>query len=865
MQLTKTKRLILGCVLTAIFAVGAFFALYYTVIKPANAFSTAHTTYKQVGELLKDPTSATAAKPFSYENMTTLINMIYGSSGDMNTQITSLTSTAASTPITAKTLRAKTYNKTNGQSIVVRLGGLDWIVTYVSTDTSGNLVATLWLSNNHQEAWSGITQKNIGKYCAIVQGGLYSDWSADWYADTPSSSYPSNMYGTSYIRTETLNNPNNRNYTAKDGATSLTAAASQIKTLDAHPFTLFTVSDFGLTNYITTPNQMSWINNLQTPSLRGFSTSYNLNNESLATTGGTYYSGYSYTSKTGYTNWGGDYLWLPSMVETGYNGDAAGLWETNTAERTTYDGSTTSLTASSAIGSSSNSNGSSTTAYIYSWSRSARTSNASYSYSLYPSGSDYSSNAVNSSRAVRPALLLTLNSAASHAAKPPVTITLNKEGGSGGTTEVSIAEGDAMPTLTSPAKSGYTFGGYYTAASGGGDQIFLANGSPKNSVSSFTTNTTLYAYWIPITYIVSYNANGGTGTTASSSHTYGVAKNLTSNAFSRAGYSFAGWAKSAGGEVEYTNNQSVTNLTTVNGETVTLYAIWNAAVYTITLDNQGATSAGTASVSATYGQALLSITVPTKTGYAFGGYYTAANGGGTQIYNSGGLPMISASTFTQNTTLYAKWTAWLVVTVASGSSTTEYTSTSSLDSDKESAKLTIVPKTGYIVSQISFDNTNWVVIDSCRKFINNTLIAMGITYFANENTNRLLLTFDGIFCEDAIHLYIIMTANSKYTGLKENVGGGISGFAITSTYGGTATILGADIESLGDDDTITVAADMVLDGYAFMYWMDSDGNKLSFDQSVKFKKKDVMDSVVTAVFAPIGTDPNTYVVVDNSE
>ena len=58
---------------------------------------------------------------------------------------------------------------------------------------------------------------------------------------------------------------------------------------------------------------------------------------------------------------------------------------------------------------------------------------------------------------------------------------------------------------------------------------------------------------------------------------------------------------------------------------------------------------------------------------------------------------------------------------------------------------------------------------------------------------------------------------------------------------------------------------MAIDNYEFMYWMDSAGNKLSFDESVKFKKKDVYGSIITAVFAPVGTDPNTYVVVDNSE
>ena len=438
--------------------------------------------------------SATATNPFNKTNMTTLINMIYGSSGDMNTQITSLTSTASSTPITAKTLRAKTYNKTNGQSIVVRLGGLDWIVTYVSTDTSGNLVATLWLSNNHQEAWKGKSE-GIGKYYGFVSGGLYSDWSADWQADTPSSSYPSNMYGTSYIRTETLNNPNNRTYTAKDGATSLTAAASQIKTLSGHPFALYTVSDFGLTNYITTPDQMKWMVNRQNPSAWG-QDSYWRSNNSLTSnnaynySGSWYSSSYNYESKTGYANWGKDYLWLPSMVETGDDDTNDGMWETNTAERTTYDGSTTSLTASSSIGSS-NSNGSSTTAYIYSWSRSAYTDLAYYSYFLSPSGSDYNYNSVRFRLAVRPALLLTLNSAAEHSELPPdfnVTVTNTNDSNS----EYLDGNGDSYGSAYETDKCKLTVQFYTTSGTFVASQTFSTLTDSTINMGNLLTNNTIY-------------------------------------------------------------------------------------------------------------------------------------------------------------------------------------------------------------------------------------------------------------------------------------------------------------------------------------------------------------------------------------
>jgi len=53
------------------------------------------------------------------------------------------------------------------------------------------------------------------------------------------------------------------------------------------------------------------------------------------------------------------------------------------------------------------------------------------------------------------------------------------------------------------------------------------------------------------------------------------------------------------------------------------------------------------------------ITVPTRDGHTFGGYYTETNGGGTQYITDKGFLTTSASTtnFTANGTLYAKWTA----------------------------------------------------------------------------------------------------------------------------------------------------------------------------------------------------------------
>jgi uncharacterized repeat protein (TIGR02543 family) len=120
-----------------------------------------------------------------------------------------------------------------------------------------------------------------------------------------------------------------------------------------------------------------------------------------------------------------------------------------------------------------------------------------------------------------------------------------------------------------PTKTGYTFDNWYTNA---------GLTAPYNFSSIITGNITLYAKWNPITYTVTYNKNadGAAGATANSSHTYDVDKNLTANGFTYTGYAFTGWSRTSTGAVEFTNGQSVKNLTATAGETVTLYAVWNS-------------------------------------------------------------------------------------------------------------------------------------------------------------------------------------------------------------------------------------------------------------------------------------------------
>jgi len=105
---------------------------------------------------------------------------------------------------------------------------------------------------------------------------------------------------------------------------------------------------------------------------------------------------------------------------------------------------------------------------------------------------------------------------------------------------------------------------------------------------NYAGNVTATAEWVGNTYTVVYNANGGTGSMANTSHTYGEGSSLRTNSFTHSGYTFTGWnTKEDGTGTTYANNAVVTDLTTTAGGTVTLYAQWGEATYTVIFNLNG--------------------------------------------------------------------------------------------------------------------------------------------------------------------------------------------------------------------------------------------------------------------------------------
>ena len=158
------------------------------------------------------------------------------------------------------------------------------------------------------------------------------------------------------------------------------------------------------------------------------------------------------------------------------------------------------------------------------------------------------------------------------------TVRYDANGGSGAPSAQTKVEDRALTlSSTTPTRAGYTFLGWSSDAS--------AASSTYAPGGTYTANAdvTLYAVWQANAYTVVYNANGGNGTMSNSTHTYDTAKALSANQFTRTGYTFLGWSeRDDATSPTYTDGQSVRNLATANGATVTLYAVWEKDPVTVT-------------------------------------------------------------------------------------------------------------------------------------------------------------------------------------------------------------------------------------------------------------------------------------------
>ena len=167
------------------------------------------------------------------------------------------------------------------------------------------------------------------------------------------------------------------------------------------------------------------------------------------------------------------------------------------------------------------------------------------------------------------------------------TISLDPQGGTGGNSSIEVTYGAKMPSVSIPSRTGYTFVQYNSQRDGLGVMYYDNNGNSAINCDIYNP-TTLYAIWKANSYTIKYDTNkptsassNVTGTTSISTHTYDATKSLSKNNYYLKGWTFVGWSKVKNGTIAYTDGQEVKNLTAIDGDTVTLYAIWKANTYKV--------------------------------------------------------------------------------------------------------------------------------------------------------------------------------------------------------------------------------------------------------------------------------------------
>jgi len=147
------------------------------------------------------------------------------------------------------------------------------------------------------------------------------------------------------------------------------------------------------------------------------------------------------------------------------------------------------------------------------------------------------------------------------------TLSFDANGGSVSTTSKNVAYNATYGTLPTPTRTGYTFDGWYTSASGG---------TKKTSSSTYTTagNSTLYAHWTANMYKVTLNTNKGDDILQIINVTYGLTYGTELNLYepTRTGHFFNGWWTNSDGGIEITADTIVTD-----ASNHTLYAHWEPA------------------------------------------------------------------------------------------------------------------------------------------------------------------------------------------------------------------------------------------------------------------------------------------------
>jgi uncharacterized repeat protein (TIGR02543 family) len=351
----------------------------------------------------------------------------------------------------------------------------------------------------------------------------------------------------------------------------------------------------------------------------------------------------------------------------------------------------------------------------------------------------------------------------------PINYSISYAANSGSSVPSSFTRqiGETFTVTAETTRTGYRFAGWSDGTNnyGAGSTYYVSSAA-----------VVLTAQWAPRTYSITYDWNGGTGSSTNpDSFTTGntpVTLPLVGDHV-KDGFSFNGWAASRDGLL-ITGGYSPT-------QDVTLYAIWGSGSYTVTFNATGGTvSPSTATVS---NGTSLSLPTPTRTSYQFDGWIDDLTTPVTEITGATYTP-------TASRTLKARWIqnslyrvgpytdfGSITVTNGIGGSFSANNATSSVTVTYPINALpagTIIR--GYLVTDPATATPSGVI-----PIVHNPVIAMVLAWQAPDGTVPSTDTGTAIS--------LTITNDTIKQGAKiYNVLAGVSTFVGTATSDGTITV-----------------------------------------------------------------------------
>ncbi len=370
-------------------------------------------------------------------------------------------------------------------------------------------------------------------------------------------------------------------------------------------------------------------------------------------------------------------------------------------------------------------------------------------------------------------------------------------------TESIVKYGEDAPFSLSPT-TGYEF-----------DSLDCKNGKIEGSnliVSNVTEDTLCKVNYKIKEFNITIEAKNGKASPVNINASYG--SNPVINLEPTEGYKVEGATTTCEGAVIDLANKTLTIQNVTKSQTCTV--TFNPIIYAVTLDNQGASSAGTSLVYYKYNtvkningtnyyyfsdksltSALSSITKPTKTGYTFGGYFTNTNGAGTQYINANGTFSNNLYKTINDKVLYAKWSLnqyKLTLTKGTGISAIYYKVNGASSYTKVTATTTLNVNYNsryyyYAEASAGYSLSACTSSAPCEGTMGSSAVNKTIT--ANIISYKVTLTVN--YGTGSTSKNINYNSSGTFTGVKPNSGYTATGATLTCNGGATIGLSGTTV------------------------------------------------------------------------